>query len=52
MGFFTELSIGGASQIGCMMGSDAENTHWDWALAIKFHQKSLNASLIKQGIYE
>lgn len=50
---FTELSIGGASQIGCsvcMMGGDVENTHWGWREAIEFHRQSLQNRLINLEI--
>ena len=45
---FTELSSGGASEYGCrvcMMGREAENTHWGWITAIDFHKRSLEHRL-------
>ncbi len=46
---FTELSLGGACQIGCtvcMRGEiDAEKTHWEWQEAINFHRNSLQRRL-------
>lgn len=42
---YTEFSVGGASEMGCrgclMGGPDAENAHWGWREAIRFHSKSL-----------
>ena len=45
---FTELSIGGASEIGCrvcMMGDEVEDTHWGWKEAITFHRNHLQRKL-------
>lgn len=46
---FTELSPGGASEMGCRvcaMGSKAEETHWNWREAINFHRTSLRCRLL------
>jgi hypothetical protein len=54
--YFSELDIGGASEIGCRTcrmaftafmenGDDPRKTHWEWREAITFHQRILSDKL-------